>query len=387
MLRKLLREVEIVKITAPSEGDAFRLFETLNDRGLALSAADLIKNKLFQQAAPQQRELESCKEAWVNVVSATRDDDIVDFLRYYWIATQKSLRKQQLYNHYKKHIGTLTAKQAGDLALNLYFAASDYEQIVNPRTGTKYSAPEIADPLERLNVYRARQCRPVLLACSDSVLKHREPDLLKIIQVCESITVRYQIVGDRNPNSIESLYSEICQRLREPDLSLSEIFQNEPVSSRLAEIPSDSVFRRTLEEIEIGTVTPQWRQLLSRLYYEAGPKETRPEGPHQVHVDRIFPKSPTPAVFHESGVTDREEATSLIGRIGNLALLSGEKNRIASNSPFSQKKDYYAASDFLLTRRLVDSNRWGKDEIESRSKELADLAVRVYPHPLNIVAE
>ena len=57
MLRKLLREVEIVTITAPSEGDAFRLFETLNDRGLALSAADLIKNKLFQQAAPQQREL------------------------------------------------------------------------------------------------------------------------------------------------------------------------------------------------------------------------------------------------------------------------------------------------------------------------------------------
>jgi hypothetical protein len=386
MLRKLLRQVEIVKITAPSEGDAFRLFETLNDRGLALSAADLIKNKLFQQAASQPRELDDCKEAWTNVVTATRDDDIVDFLRYYWIATQKSVRKQHLYNHYKKYISTLNAKQAGSLALSLYFAALEYEQIVNPRTGAKYKDPEIVDTLERLNVYRARQCRPVLLACSDSVSREREPDLAKVIQVCESITVRYQLVGDRNPSFIESLYSEMCQGLRQPGIPLSDLLTTEPLFGYLAQIPSDSEFRKTLQEIDIGTVTPQWRQLLSRVYYEAGPKETKPEGPHQVHVDHIFPRSPTPAVFRESGITSRDEASELIGRIGNLALLSSEKNIIASNDPFSQKKNHYASSDFLLTRRLAEHDKWGKDEIEARSKELADLAVRIYPHPLDIVA-
>jgi hypothetical protein len=35
MLSRLIYGVEFVKITAPSERDAFRLFETLNDRGLA----------------------------------------------------------------------------------------------------------------------------------------------------------------------------------------------------------------------------------------------------------------------------------------------------------------------------------------------------------------
>lgn len=385
MLRKLLRQVEIVKITAPTEGDAFRLFETLNDRGLALSAADLIKNKLFQQAAPKLRELDDCKDAWTNVISATRDDDIVDFLRYYWIATQEFVRKQQLYNRYKRYISTLSPEQAGSLALNLYFAASDYEQVINPRAGTKYNVPEVVDALERLNIYRARTCRPVLLACSDNVLKYRESDLATIVQVCESITVRYLVVGDRNPNLLERVYSEMCKRLRNRDLPLRELFSAEPLSKYMAEIPSDKEFKNTLRDIEIGNITPQWRQLLSRLYYEAGTRETRPEGSHQVHVDHIFPRSPTPAVFRESGITDKEEASRLIGRIGNLTLLSSKKNITASNSAFSQKRAHYLSSDFLLTRRLAEYDRWGHSEIEARSSEIADLAVSVYPNPLEIV--
>jgi hypothetical protein len=186
---------------------------------------------------------------------------------------------------------------------------------------------------------------------------------------------------------VESLYSEMCQGLRESDKPLNVLFNTEPLSSRSAEIPSDREFRYTLQQIEIETVTPQWRQLLSRLYYEAGPKETKPEGPHQVHVDHILPKSPTPAVYRESGITDRDEAAELIGRIGNLALLSGEKNILASNSAFSQKREHYASSDLLLTRRLDQYDKWGKEQIEARSKELADLAVRVYPHPLEIANE
>ena len=39
---------ELVTMQVEEEADAFLIFETLNDRGLVLSAVDLIKNKLFQ---------------------------------------------------------------------------------------------------------------------------------------------------------------------------------------------------------------------------------------------------------------------------------------------------------------------------------------------------
>src|ERR1041384_8133754 len=70
MLERLLYDVELVRITAPSERDAFRLFETLNDRGLALSAADLIKNKLFSQC---KDELDDAVDCWGSVLLLQKD--------------------------------------------------------------------------------------------------------------------------------------------------------------------------------------------------------------------------------------------------------------------------------------------------------------------------
>src|ERR1022692_4069710 len=83
MFSRLLYDVELVRITAPSERDAFRLFETLNDRGLALSAADLIKNKLFSRC---KGELDDAVDSWGNLLLLTKDDDVVNFLRTFWIA-------------------------------------------------------------------------------------------------------------------------------------------------------------------------------------------------------------------------------------------------------------------------------------------------------------
>jgi len=47
--RNLLEKVYVVHINAFNDFNAFQLFETLNDRGLELSAVDLIKNYLLQK--------------------------------------------------------------------------------------------------------------------------------------------------------------------------------------------------------------------------------------------------------------------------------------------------------------------------------------------------
>lgn len=53
----LLRKVEFIEsaasavvVTVPDEVNAFRIFETLNDRGLKASQADILKNYFFSRA-------------------------------------------------------------------------------------------------------------------------------------------------------------------------------------------------------------------------------------------------------------------------------------------------------------------------------------------------
>lgn len=383
MLSRLLEDVEIVKITAPSERYAFRLFETLNDRGLALSAADLIKNKLFSQCA----DINDVMVMWSEMVTAIQDDNVVDFLRYYWIATRDFVRKQRLYDEYRSHISKLSSTQASDLALQLLYAAEDYQRIINPGIDSKSGKdPSTSDALDRLNSYRAKSCRPAILACSSSILEHRETDRPKIVEICESITVRYSMVGEQNPSRLERIYSDMCKELRDPERTLREIFTTEPLYSHMKDIPSDDEFREKLANLSILSVTPGWRQILARLSSKIGSGETRPEGPERVHVDHILPQEPSPQALKESRLT-REEALRLVPRIGNLTLLKGEWNREATNKPFSfKRREIYPRSEVAMTRELLDYEEWSQEQIEYRSRYLAEKATIIYPHPLDIVS-
>ncbi|TKX82471.1 DUF262 domain-containing protein, partial [Halorubrum sp. SS5] len=48
--KRLLASVTLVSIRCEGEQSAFRLFETLNDRGMELSSVDLMKNYTFSKA-------------------------------------------------------------------------------------------------------------------------------------------------------------------------------------------------------------------------------------------------------------------------------------------------------------------------------------------------
>ncbi len=185
---------------------------------------------------------------------------------------------------------------------------------------------------------------------------------------------------------LEVIYSELCAALRETDDALAEILTSKPLSDRMWEIPSDEEFRQKLQTMEISSVTPAWRQILSRLNSEMGTGETRPAGPDQVHVDHILPQNPSPTVLLESRFTSKEEALGYIYRFGNLTLLSRRMNQQESNKPFSQKKGSYASSEFAMTKGLAEYDNWEKAEIEERSRHLAETAVRVFPHPSNIAS-
>jgi hypothetical protein len=50
IVKYVRNSVTIVRLVVASEGQASTIFETLNDRGLELSALDLVKNYLFGRA-------------------------------------------------------------------------------------------------------------------------------------------------------------------------------------------------------------------------------------------------------------------------------------------------------------------------------------------------
>ncbi|RNJ49140.1 DUF262 domain-containing protein [Methylocystis hirsuta] len=76
-------KASVVVVTVPDEVGAFRMFETLNDRGLKASQADILKNYLFSRASGARlREAQSLWSSMSGTIATLSDDDDDNLVRY-----------------------------------------------------------------------------------------------------------------------------------------------------------------------------------------------------------------------------------------------------------------------------------------------------------------
>lgn len=83
-----LNQLQFVQITVNSQADAYALFESLNNRGLPLSAIDIIKNKMLAQMEKKHRvNIDESFERWQGIVKAVPEvQEQERFLRHFYNA-------------------------------------------------------------------------------------------------------------------------------------------------------------------------------------------------------------------------------------------------------------------------------------------------------------
>lgn len=90
-------------IPVASERDAFRIFETLNDRGLRLSVPDLLLNYLMR-VARDDSERREIRGFWNEMLAQLGRRDINKFLRHMWVSKYGDLKSKDLFTALKEDI-------------------------------------------------------------------------------------------------------------------------------------------------------------------------------------------------------------------------------------------------------------------------------------------
>jgi uncharacterized protein with ParB-like and HNH nuclease domain len=87
-LMEKINQLIFVQITVGSQSDAFTLFESLNNRGVPLSAMDIIKNKMLAQMERKHEvDIDESFERWQGLIEAIPDaNDQERFLRHFYNA-------------------------------------------------------------------------------------------------------------------------------------------------------------------------------------------------------------------------------------------------------------------------------------------------------------
>lgn len=160
----LEKKAKVIVVGVPDEANAFIIFETLNDRGLDLSIADLLKNYIFGRS---ENRLEEARANWIKATSALEgaggDKRVATFIRHFWSSKQGPVREKELYGNLKRNIRTKQAAIdfASELAENarLYAAILNSDHEVWQPYGT-----DARQHVQTLLNLRLEQYRPLLLA-------------------------------------------------------------------------------------------------------------------------------------------------------------------------------------------------------------------------------
>ena len=371
---KLLNKLSVVVIEAHNESAAFRLFETLNARGLDLSAADLIKNNLFAIAQNEQQRAD-VRESWESVAESVNGDQVA-FMRTFWLMDHDFVRKDGLFDAYKRE---LQARKNSEEFLkkfleSLVSAAEHYHEIVAPDDKNDHY-----HGLASLNHLGAKTCRPLLLN-----LKINRPHLLRdVIPLIESLTVRWMIAG-KVFNVLETTYAKVAKDVSRAicdQKSDEQIVQIIYSTLNGLGVPDDETFALNFSKYSAPRSSKAVRYILCKINEElsSGGGE-HVANPATVHIEHIFPQDPSPEALAHSEINE-EESEDYSSRIGNLTLLAAKINMSIKNRAFPQK---LSAEKGLMQSRLAinddvkKATNWRKGEIDERSKRFAQIALRIW---------
>jgi len=95
------------KIVVTNDLDAYKVFESLNARGVKLSTADLLKNYLFKLLHHLgELDLNEAERQWQNMTDTIRTNDLTTYIRQFWNSKNKLERQPSLFKAIKREINT-----------------------------------------------------------------------------------------------------------------------------------------------------------------------------------------------------------------------------------------------------------------------------------------
>jgi hypothetical protein len=367
-IQRYLREsVRVIYFGVPDDANAYLIFETMNDRGLDLSIADLLKNYLLGRSGDA---LDSVLNQWTRTLATLKafsfEHHFTVFLRHYWASKYEVVREKDLYRNVKTRV--LTQAHVTDLADDLSRASHHYTVLLSPDHEYWASSEPTRERMRTLGILGLEQYRPMCLAA----LAHFEVrDVEDVVRLLEAWNVRLVIVGGLGGGVMEAKYAELGRAIRS-----GEIKNVKALADRArAFIPGDLEFKA---KFSVATVS---KVALARYYL----RKLEVVGDAPGTTERI----PSPSLTLEHVLPERpgeywpqfslEEKALYTRRIGNLALLTHKVNSEAKSAPFSEKKVEYGRSTIELTKRIADTEGWTVDAIETRQRQLADLAIRAWP--------
>ncbi len=361
---------QVIALQVPDEMNAYVMFETLNDRGLRVSQADLVKNYLFSESGNRIQEAQDRWSSMNGALEVLEDDEaIIDFLRHLLISIHGPVRERQVLEKVRENVRGRAP--AIDFLETLSSAASDYVALQTP-TNPKWAehGNRLRQAVSDLLLLRVTPLRPLMLSV---IRKFDPPETEVAFRLFLSWSVRWLVAGGARTGRVETAIGTAAQKVTAGKLNKADELSKAMESA----LPNDATFSLAFRNLTVANhrLARYYLRKLETAYHDEEEPEWIPNDDTVITLEHVLPEKPgtnwpnfEPAIH-----------SAYYKRLGNLALLAATINRDIGNDSFEEKRQFFASSGYQLTREIADENAWTPSEIEKRQASLSLLALKAWP--------
>lgn len=361
-----LRNSLIVKIQITDWEESFELFDGLNNRGMELAHKDVLKNLILSRAAKSGDDMvEKVEKQWRSFDEYTQKFDFNRFLRHWLLLENEEVA---LSGATRMFIYKTKDEQPMKTVDRLVDAALNYSAIDSPNSSLTTDKVELRHYIN-LKTMGAQRVRPIMLAALLKDLGSKEK--CEILNALEILHFRRSAICQLDNKTLEVSVQKIAAYLFEKGKSGTK-----KVVSDINKLnPTDEQFRVNFKN-KSGMPSGISRYMLLKIenYLRAPQPEINSDFVTLEHILLQEPKE------HWKLDPSTPEVKVLIGRLGNLTLLTGGENTSASNLGFTAKKKLYGTPEQSLeiTKDVVSSTDWSEKEILKRQEKLCNSALLIW---------
>jgi hypothetical protein len=333
----LMSGLAIVAVTAGVGDNAYRIFESLNNTGLKLTQADLLRNYLFMRL-PNRGET-VYQALWLPLQESMTPEQLETLFWLDLVQHDPRVKQTEIHAEQQKRLDRLTSETEIEAEIARFNRLGTlFRLILDPATE---GDPEVRQRLTRLQAWGTTTANPILLYLLElrDQGKAASGEITRAMLYLESFFVRRLLIGRATAN-----LNRILSAL------VNEIDTSMPADEAIrASLSSGRKYYATDDEIAKALPTipfylngraNQRKLVLQWLEESYGSKE--PVSPDTLTIEHVLPQTPT-SCWRDmlSQDLNSEEAfdqvyAGLVHTLGNLTL-TGYNTKL-SNSSFDEKR-------------------------------------------------
>jgi len=397
----LTRGLQLVAINLTANENSQEIFETLNARGTPLTAADLIRNFVFQRLAAEGADTRAHLDDWpfetefwekeVSIGRYAMQRSSLFFNQWLGARVGEEVSPRATFTRFKQYVeltGLESGRTVADLLPVIRKQAETYEAWTRAADDGDRQLDRVQLAVYRMKASESELLKPLLIWLHEPGREVPADVIGRVIAAAESWLVRRQLLR----MSVSDMGRIVADMIRAyENTPATDLAQS--VEGHLSRLNVTSTYWPGDEEIRDSLRTEpvfrrfkkaRLRMLLEAIEdcYRSGTNQ--PQVPRRGYpIEHVLPQK-WASKWPVSDAEAEEFRAEHVHRLGNLTLLTTSLNSKVSNGPWASKREALRAHDtLLLNSRLLSrvDGIWDEAAIDSRTEAMIDVLLATWTVP------